>query len=358
MEHGADYRPIIESLYVVYTEKGFLREEDALEMMSASGVSLVGINRITNRLLELGVIFASDDSSTTDDDDYSQTDYEPIFAEVLSISPGQSALINYVRDLRPPQWREWVNLMPQAKSSNQYASNRLFDMYLRVVIKIALSSYKNNGYELDDLIQEGSIGLMTAIRRYDSSKHGSFVSYMPWWVMQYMGRAIADKSRTIRVPVHTHESIKAIAKIYDSLSDKYGREPTDIEISNEAGITVERIKELRVIALEPESLDTPLDEEKDIYFSDVLLAPEDEQPFSQFAYKNMRSVLLSVLDELTEREKRVLSLRYGIDDDQARTLEEVGQIFNVTRERIRQIEAKALRRLQQPSKVKKIIDFY
>ena len=344
----------VDKLYALYNEQGFLRKEEALALMTADGVSLVGISRITNRLLLMGVIFLDD----ADDFDYSQTDYESIFNEVLEISSSQRILIDYIRNVRAPQYREWQFLIPQARSGNYYAFKRLFDMYLRVALKISLSVHKDNGFELDDAIQEGAIGLIHAIDRFDFSRHGNFGSYLSILVQQYVFRAFAITGRTIRLPVHLLETLKSIERATESFIRSFSREPILLEIAETTGIEPEKFQELSQLELPPLSLDGILTDDSEENIAKTLVAPIDEQPFEKTAYKLLQSHVLNALHTLSDREARVLSLRYGLFDGKERTLEEVGQIFDVTRERIRQIEANALRKLRQPSRAKYLIDYY
>lgn len=344
---------IINELYSRYQANGFIREEEALDLMAINNVSLQDTDRLTGILLGLGIIFA--DEVVSDDDDYidkSRTDYEIIFNEVLQIVPGQALIIDYIRNIRPPQWREWRVLMPQAKAGNQYAFNRLFEMYLRVVVKLALNLYKRNGYDLDDLLQEGALGLMKAIRSYDSIIHGSFVSYFPFWVKQRIDRAIADNSRTIRIPVHLHENMEKYQAAIIKLEMSLGRIPSIAEISNEMEISVGEVEQIQGYCYKIESIEEYLTVHSDDGFFENNLI--DTTPFDDVDKRMLRDVIISALNTLTNREASVMRLRFGIDDQRERTLEEVGTIFNVTRERIRQIEAKALKRLRYPSRCKKL----
>jgi RNA polymerase sigma factor, sigma-70 family len=353
---AGDYQATIEKLYALYKEKGFLKEEDALAVMTEDGISLVGINRVTDRLIALGVVFA-DDSVADDDEDYdrTRTDYEDIFSEVLDISPGLQMLVNYIRSIKPPQNREWRSLITQMNSGNEYAFNRLFDMYLRVVVRMALRFSKESGYELDDAIQEGCMGLIKAIQQYDSSRHGNLGSYFPFWIQQYIGRAVTDKGRVIRLPVHICERIQKIKKIQFTLSERKGCDPAYAEIASMAETSVETVIVLLQMAQEICSLESILDDEdcnKEI----------DEryyiQPFEEEIDNNsLRQVVHNVLTTLTDREQQVMSLRYGLADGRDQTLEQVGVAFHVTRERIRQIEMKAFRKLRHPSRARKFKDF-
>lgn len=354
---GGHQATTVEKLYALYKEKGFLREEEALAVMTADGVSLVGITRVTDKLIALGVIFADDSASNDDEDnDRAQTDYDALYAEVLGISPGQQILIDYIRNVRPPQNREWRPLITQMNSGNEYAFNRLFNMYLRVVVKIALRFHKENGFELDDATQEGSMGLIRAIKQYDGSSHGNLGSYLPLWIQQYISRAVADKSRTIRLPAHVCEVVQQITQSQKRLFDTLGREPSFIEIATDAEISVDTVIKLLKAIQEPISLETMLEDEanEEIIFKYFSIPSLEEEADNDFTVEIVRESLQT----LTDRERRVLSLRFGLSDGYERTLEEVGVVFNVTRERIRQIEAKALRKLRHPTRARYIEDLF
>lgn len=357
MRQVGGHQATVEKLYALYKEKGFLREDEALAEMTTDGVSLVGINRATDKLIALGVIFRDDSVAYEDDDnDRAQTDYEALYAEVLEISPGLQMLIDYIRSIRPPQNREWRPLVTQMNSGNEYAFKRLFDMYLRVVIRIAFRFYKDNELELDDAVQEGSMGLIRAIQQYDGSKHGNIGSYLPLWIQQYLGRAVADKSRTIRLPVHTYEIVQRLTQSKKSLFDKLGREPSYSEIAADTDTSVEKAMKLLEATQKPVSLETLLEDEtnEEIIFKFFAIPSSEEDVNKDFAAELVRESLLT----LTDRERRILSLRYGLYDGRERTLEEVGADFSVTRERVRQIEARALRKLRHQSRAKHIKDLF
>lgn len=245
MLKAGSYQSIVRELYALYNERGFLREEEVLDRITQYGISLVGVNRITDRLIALGVIFSTDSTSIDDDDaDYAQTDYDAIYKEVVIKSPGQQMLIDYIKNVRPPQYREWKMLITQMNSGNEYAFNRLFDMYLRVVVRIALRFSMKSKLELDDAIQEGSLGLIRAITQYDSSRHGNLVSYVSLWIQQYINRAEADKSRTIRLPAHINDLLNRILQSKAVLIHRNGREPLHTEIAEEAKTTAEAVRRL------------------------------------------------------------------------------------------------------------------
>ena len=347
-------KKLIQNIYEIYTANGFITEDQIFNMMIESNISLHAIDVLTGELLDRGVIIASESEETDEDgdNDRTRTDYNIIFTEAVSVSPGLLPFIEYIKDIRPPQRNEWRVLMPQAKAGNQYAFNRLFEMYLRVVVKLALNFYKRYGYELDDLLQEGTLGLMKAIRNFDFIIHGSFVSYFPFWVKQRIDRAIADKSRLIRIPVHMHQTMENMQTAIIKLEMNNGCMPSTEEISNELGIPCDEVEQIQSYFHEFESIEDYLAMHNDDNFIGYNLI--DTTSFNEVDKRLLRDAIISALNTLTNREASIVRLRFGIDDQRERTLEEVGTVFNLTRERIRQIEAKALRRLRHPSWIKKL----
>ena len=251
---------------------------------------------------------------------------------------------------------EEKELSKRMEDGDEAAKKRLSEANLRLVVSIA-KRYVGRGMQFLDLIQEGNLGLIKAVEKYDYKKGFKFSTYATWWIRQAITRAIADQARTIRIPVHMVETINRLIRVQRQLLQDYGREPSPEEIAKEMKIPVERVLEIQKISQEPVSLETPIGEEEDSHLGDFL--PDDHLPMPADAasYSMLRDQLYEVLETLSDREQRVIRLRFGLDDGRQRTLEEVGKEFEVTRERIRQIEAKALRKLRHPSRSRKLRDY-
>lgn len=251
---------------------------------------------------------------------------------------------------------EEVSLALKIEQGDQEAKQRLSEANLRLVVSIA-KRYVGRGMQFLDLIQEGNMGLMKAVEKFDYRKGFKFSTYATWWIRQAITRAIADQARTIRIPVHMVETINKLIRIQRQLLQELGKEPTPEQIAEKMEMPTEKVREILKIAQEPVSLETPIGEEDDSHLGDFIEDQEATSPAEHAAYELLKEQLEDVLDTLTDREENVLRLRFGIDDGRTRTLEEVGKVFGVTRERIRQIEAKALRKLRHPSRSKQLKDF-
>ncbi|WP_370520121.1 RNA polymerase sigma factor RpoD [Lactobacillus sp. HBUAS51381] len=249
-----------------------------------------------------------------------------------------------------------VALALRIENGEEEAKQELAEANLRLVVSIA-KRYVGRGMQFLDLIQEGNMGLMKAVEKFDYRKGFKFSTYATWWIRQAITRAIADQARTIRIPVHMVETINKLIRIQRQLLQDLGREPTPEEIGAEMDMPTEKVREILKIAQEPVSLETPIGEEDDSHLGDFIEDQDATSPADHAAYELLKEQLESVLDTLTDREENVLRLRFGLDDGRTRTLEEVGKVFGVTRERIRQIEAKALRKLRHPSRSKQLKDF-
>ena len=281
--------------------------------------------------------------------------YEQLLKEIKMDDPVKMYLkdIGRVPLLGPD---EEIELAKRMNEGDEEAKKRLSEANLRLVVSIA-KRYVGRGMLFLDLIQEGNLGLMKAVEKFDYTKGFKFSTYATWWIRQAITRAIADQARTIRIPVHMVETIHRQTRVQRTLLQELGRDPTPAEIAKEMGISEERVCEIQKIAQDPVSLETPIGEEEDSHLGDFLEDENAAAPSDSVAFTMLKEQLLGVLDTLTPREEKVLRLRYGIDDGRPRTLEEVGKEFNVTRERIRQIEAKALRKLRHPSCSKRLKDF-
>ena len=298
-----------------------------------------------------------DDSGITIINEYEKDKelYDQLLKEDRMADPVKMYLkdIGKVPLLQPDEETELAKRMMEG---DEAAKKLLSEANLRLVVSIA-KRYMGRGMQFLDLIQEGNLGLMKAVEKFDYQKGFKFSTYATWWIRQAITRAIADQARTIRIPVHMVETINKLIRVSRKLLQELGREPNPAEIAVEMGITEERVMDIQKIAQDPVSLETPIGEEEDSHLSDFIEDDGSVAPTEAVAFTMLKEQLLGVLDTLTPREEKVLRLRYGLDDGRPRTLEEVGKEFNVTRERIRQIEAKALRKLRHPSRSKRLKDF-
>lgn len=300
----------------------------------------------------------------TDDDDVLITEEEEIEVEKIDLSVPDGISIEdpvrmYLKEIgKVPllSAEEEIDLAKRMELGDQQAKKRLAEANLRLVVSIA-KRYVGRGMLFLDLIQEGNLGLIKAVEKFDYRKGYKFSTYATWWIRQAITRAIADQARTIRIPVHMVETINKLIRVSRQLLQELGREPTPEEISEEMNMPVERVREILKISQEPVSLETPIGEEEDSHLGDFIQDDNVPVPADAAAFTLLKEQLQEVLGTLTEREQKVLTLRFGLEDGHARTLEEVGREFNVTRERIRQIEAKALRKLRHPSRSRKLKDY-
>ena len=312
----------------------------------------------------IDVLRITDNDDDTVDDEILLDDEEEVEVEKIDLSVPDGVSIEdpvrmYLKEIgKVPllSAEEEIELAKRMELGDQEAKKRLAEANLRLVVSIA-KRYVGRGILFLDLIQEGNLGLIKAVEKFDYRKGYKFSTYATWWIRQAITRAIADQARTIRIPVHMVETINKLIRVSRQLLQELGREPTPEEIAKEMDMPVERVREILKISQEPVSLETPIGEEEDSHLGDFIQDDNVPVPADAAAFTLLKEQLEEVLGTLTEREQKVLTLRFGLEDGRARTLEEVGKEFNVTRERIRQIEAKALRKLRHPSRSRKLKDY-
>ncbi len=315
------------------------------------------------QLTEAGVeVTYSDDDEDPDETELVKEENEEFDLTDMSVPPGvkiNDPVRMYLKEIGRVNLLsadEEIELAKRIETGDIEAKGRLAEANLRLVVSIA-KRYVGRGMLFLDLIQEGNMGLMKAVEKFDFNKGFKFSTYATWWIRQAITRAIADQARTIRIPVHMVETINKLIRVQRSLLQDLGRDPSPEEIGEEMDLPTEKVREILKIAQEPVSLETPIGEEDDSHLGDFIEDQEATSPSDHAAYELLKEQLEDVLDTLTDREENVLRLRFGLDDGRTRTLEEVGRVFGVTRERIRQIEAKALRKLRHPSRSKQLRDF-
>ena len=327
--------------------------EKVLDFLEASGVDVLRISGNDEELI------LDDDADIEKMDDEEEIELDKIDLSVpegVSIEDPVRMYLKEIGKVSLLTADEEIELAKRMEQGDEEAKKRLAEANLRLVVSIA-KRYVGRGMLFLDLIQEGNLGLIKAVEKFDYRKGYKFSTYATWWIRQAITRAIADQARTIRIPVHMVETINKLIRVSRQLLQELGREPTPEEIAEEMKMPVDRVREILKISQEPVSLVTPIGEEEDSHLGDFIQDDNVPVPADAAAFTLLKEQLIEVLGTLTEREQKVLRLRFGLDDGRARTLEEVGKEFNVTRERIRQIEAKALRKLRHPSRSRKLKDY-
>ena len=329
--------------------------EKVYEYLEASHIDVLRVSGDGDGIEELDDVDDSD-IVLTDEDDVDMEKIDLSVPDGISIEDPVRMYLKEIGKVPLLSADEEVELAKRMAEGDEDAKKRLAEANLRLVVSIA-KRYVGRGMLFLDLIQEGNLGLIKAVEKFDYHKGFKFSTYATWWIRQAITRAIADQARTIRIPVHMVETINKLIRVSRQLLQELGREPTPEEIAAELDMPVERVREILKISQEPVSLETPIGEEEDSHLGDFIQDDNVPVPAEAAAQTLLKEQLDEVLDTLTEREQKVLRLRFGMDDGRARTLEEVGKEFDVTRERIRQIEAKALRKLRHPSRSRKLRDY-
>ena len=327
--------------------------DKVFDFLEANGIDIL---RIQDNDMDDLIISDDDDLNLSEEDEVDMENIDLSVPEGVSIEDPVRMYLKEIGKVPLLSAEEEITLAQRMEEGDESAKKRLAEANLRLVVSIA-KRYVGRGMLFLDLIQEGNLGLIKAVEKFDYRKGYKFSTYATWWIRQAITRAIADQARTIRIPVHMVETINKLIRVSRQLLQELGREPHPEEIAEEMNMSVERVREILKISQEPVSLETPIGEEEDSHLGDFIQDDNVPVPADAAAFTLLKEQLVEVLGTLTEREQKVLRLRFGLDDGRARTLEEVGKEFNVTRERIRQIEAKALRKLRHPSRSRKLKDY-
>ncbi|MHC1785483.1 MAG: RNA polymerase sigma factor RpoD [Christensenellales bacterium] len=349
----------LNDLYDAARNRGSISYDEILTILAGDEIDPEQFEVVLETLESMGVQVTRGEQAPKDKDDSAEDAEEEIdlsIPEAINIDDPVRMYLKEIGKVPLLTADKEVEIAKRMEAGDAEAKRELAEANLRLVVSIA-KRYVGRGMLFLDLIQEGNLGLIKAVEKFDYTKGYKFSTYATWWIRQAITRAIADQARTIRIPVHMVETINKLIRISRQLLQEYGREPTPEEIAKAMGISESKVREIIKIAQEPVSLETPIGEEEDSHLGDFIQDEDAPAPAEAASNALMKELLWEVLDTLTPREAKVLRLRFGLDDGNPRTLEEVGKEFHVTRERIRQIEAKALRKLRHPSRSKKLKDF-
>ena len=357
MKHNQETRKaILKDLIDKGKAKGMLTYKEIIDAFEEIELEPEHVEKIYETLENMGIDVIGDIEAEMQEIQLEDEELDISIPEGISIDDPVRMYLKEIGKVPLLTADEEIDLAHRMENGDIEAKRRLAEANLRLVVSIA-KRYVGRGMQFLDLIQEGNLGLIKAVEKFDYRRGFKFSTYATWWIRQAITRAIADQARTIRIPVHMVETINKLIRVSRQLLQELGREPQPDEIAKEIGMSVDKVREIMKISQEPVSLETPIGEEEDSHLGDFIPDDDAPAPAEAAAFTLLKEQLIDVLDTLTAREEKVLRLRFGLDDGRARTLEEVGKEFNVTRERIRQIEAKALRKLRHPSRSKKLKDY-
>jgi RNA polymerase primary sigma factor len=354
--NGDNRKGILKDLVEKGKVKGMLTYKEIMDAFEEIELEPEQIEKIYETVENMGIDVVGDIEAEMEDIQLNEEELDISVPEGISIDDPVRMYLKEIGKVPLLSADEEVELAKRMEKGDTEAKRRLAEANLRLVVSIA-KRYVGRGMLFLDLIQEGNLGLIKAVEKFDYRKGYKFSTYATWWIRQAITRAIADQARTIRIPVHMVETINKLIRVSRQLLQELGREPMPEEIAKEMNMSVDKVREIMKISQEPVSLETPIGEEEDSHLGDFIPDDDAPAPAEAAAFTLLKEQLIDVLDTLTPREEKVLRLRFGLDDGRARTLEEVGKEFSVTRERIRQIEAKALRKLRHPSRSKKLKDY-